>query len=249
MIQRLIQMGLSEKEAKVYLASLEGPSTVQEIAKKAGINRPTAYFVIEGLVGTGLLSSFHKGKKQYFSAAEPGRLADILEKEKNNLEKKNDILKKLLPELQSLHKKTGSPVVRYYEGKEGVTTMVREFLKAAKKNVRMVYSYDAVDRLFTKEDKEKWRSIRLQKGVKTKVLYTRKEGAIQPSPDGERIKIPFEKFPVNCDIAIYEDKIRMASLGEKLGGIIIEDKELAEATKAIFDLAWEAAEKYKKETK
>ncbi len=245
MLNELIKMGYSEKEAKIYLASLElGQATVQEIAKKAGVNRPTAYFVIEGLIKDGLLSSFHKAKKQYFTAAEPARLLDILEREKDNIQEKNQTLIKLLPELQSLYKKGGKPVVRYYEGKEGIATMVREFLEAAKGTVRMVYSYDSVSKLFEKLERERWQNTRLKKNVKTKVLYTRKEGELESTPLSERRKIPYEKFPVACDIAIYNDKIRMASLKERLSGIIIEDKELAEAMKAIFEMAWETTEKH-----
>lgn len=248
MMEKLRQLGLSENEAKVYLASLElGQANVQEIAKKAGINRPTSYFVIENLMKKGLLSSFHKEKKQYFTAADPDRLFDILEKEKIAAEEKKEELTKILPELHSLFRKTGRPVVRYYEGKEGISAMVREFLEEATGTVRMVYSYDAITKIFSKEDREKWQATRLQKGTKTKVLYTRQEGMLQATPHSDRRKIPFEKFPVNCDIAIYNDKIRMASLGERLSGIIIEDKELSEAIKAIFEMAWGDTEKYKEQ--
>ncbi|MBI4708813.1 MAG: hypothetical protein HY764_01255 [Candidatus Portnoybacteria bacterium] len=87
----------------MYLASLElGQSTVQEIAKKAGINRPTSYFIIDGLIKKGLMSSFHKGKKQYFVAADPDNLEEILEKEKVNIDEKKKVLGKILPQLQSL---------------------------------------------------------------------------------------------------------------------------------------------------
>ncbi|MDZ4385041.1 MAG: helix-turn-helix domain-containing protein, partial [Candidatus Moranbacteria bacterium] len=71
----LQEIGLNEKEARVYLSALElGQSTVQDIAKKALVNRATTYFVIESLMKSGLMSSFQKGKKQYFVAADPDRL-------------------------------------------------------------------------------------------------------------------------------------------------------------------------------
>ena len=90
MLERDLQeIGLNEKEAKVYLAALElGQSVVQDIAKKAGVNRATTYFVIEGLMKMGLMSSFHKGKKQYFVAADPDRLIRVVEQEKGSIERK-----------------------------------------------------------------------------------------------------------------------------------------------------------------
>jgi sugar-specific transcriptional regulator TrmB len=247
MLERdLIEIGLNEKEAKVYLASLElGQSTVQDIAKKAGVNRATTYFVIEALMKSGLMSSFHKGKKQYFVAADPDRLVEVLEQEKNVIEKREENLKKLLPQLESIKMKHEGPVVRYFEGKEGIAAMVDEFLKTKKTTINMAYSVDAINRVFSEKEREKWRSRRLERGIETKTIYTYRKGELPEIPNTNRIKIPFEKFPVSSDIAIYDDKVRIASLGNRLTGIIIEDKEIAKSLKAILDLAWEAAEKYK----
>jgi len=79
----LQQIGLSEKEAKVYLASLElGPSTAQTIAAKATVNRPTTYVMIESLIKRGLMSSFQKGKKRFFVAGKPTQLLYLLDAKK-----------------------------------------------------------------------------------------------------------------------------------------------------------------------
>ena len=246
--QELISIGLNEKEAKVYLSSLElGQSTVQSIAVKAAINRATTYFIIDGLMQRGLMSSFHKGKKQYFIAADPERLVEILEKEKKQIESKKENLQKLLPQLRSLNNKQGGrPLVRYYEGKEGVTSMVDEVLKAAKGTVYMAYSVDAINDVFDKKDVERWRDIRIERGVQMKVMYTYKEGELKNIPNSENTKIPFDKFPITCDIAVYGNKVRIASLDKRLVGVIIEDEEIAKSMEAILKLALESAKKYGK---
>ena len=246
--QELISIGLNEKEAKVYLSSLElGQSTVQSIAVKAAINRATTYFIIDGLMQRGLMSSFHKGKKQYFIAADPERLVEILEKEKKQIESIKENLQKLLPQLRSLNNKQGGrPLVRYYEGKEGVTSMVDEVLKAAKGTVYMAYSVDAINDVFDKKDVERWRDIRIERGVQMKVMYTYKEGELKNIPNSENTKIPFDKFPITCDIAVYGNKVRIASLDKRLVGVIIEDEEIAKSMEAILKLALESAKKYGK---
>ena len=77
--KELQNLGLSEKEAKIYLASLElGPETVQNIAKKAGINRPTTYLQIESLKEKGLISEFQRGKKTFYAPESPNRLLSML---------------------------------------------------------------------------------------------------------------------------------------------------------------------------
>jgi len=248
MLERdLIEIGLNEKEAKVYLASLElGQSTVQDIAQKAGVNRATTYFVIEGLIKSGLMSSFHKGKKQYFVAADPDRLIELIEQEKDTIEKREENLKKLLPQLESITKKTERPVVKYYEGKEGLISMSEELIKYAKGEILMAYSKDAVDSLFDEKERERARDRRIKNKVRTKAIYTYKNGILESTPDGKRRKVPENKFPLTCDIAIYEDYVRIASLGKKLIGIVIKDKEIADSLRSIFKLAWEATEKYNK---
>lgn len=242
------EIGLNEKEAKIYVATLElGQSTVQDIAKKAGVNRATTYFVIEGLQKMGLISSFHKGKKQYFVAADPEHLIDLLEQEKENIEKRKNNLKKLLPQLQSINnKQKNHPVVKYYEGKEGIKTMVSEVLRAATGKVNMAYSVDAVNKLFTEEEKIEWRKIRIKRSLYTKAIYTYKDGVLKNIPKSDSRKVPFNKFPITCDIAVYDEKVRIADLSKRLIGVIIEDKEIAISMKAVLDLAWEAAEKYNK---
>jgi len=54
LIQELQKLGLSDKESKVYLASLElGPAPIAAIAKQASVNRPTTYVIIESLIKKG----------------------------------------------------------------------------------------------------------------------------------------------------------------------------------------------------
>ena len=49
-IEIIKDIGLTENEAKIYLANLSiGPATAINIAKEAGIIRTTAYSVIEAL--------------------------------------------------------------------------------------------------------------------------------------------------------------------------------------------------------
>jgi sugar-specific transcriptional regulator TrmB len=54
---KLLQLGLSEKEAAVYLALLSlGKGTVTSITRKAGINRTTGYDILNALATKGIVS-------------------------------------------------------------------------------------------------------------------------------------------------------------------------------------------------
>ncbi|HEX9113717.1 MAG TPA: helix-turn-helix domain-containing protein, partial [Nitrospirota bacterium] len=57
----LRSLGFTDSESKIYLISLEmGPSSVQDIAKKADVSRVTTYAVIESLAKHGLMSTLEK---------------------------------------------------------------------------------------------------------------------------------------------------------------------------------------------
>ncbi|MCX6739840.1 MAG: hypothetical protein NTZ49_01260 [Candidatus Parcubacteria bacterium] len=64
--QVLTNLGLNDKESKVYLACLElGTSSILEIAKKSGVNRGTIYYIIEELKQKQLISQTTKKKRYY----------------------------------------------------------------------------------------------------------------------------------------------------------------------------------------
>src|SRR3989338_8570172 len=110
--KNLISLGLSQKEASVYIASLElGPATAQNIAKKAAVNRPTTYVMIESLTKRGLMSSFEKGKKRFFSAESPERLQNIFHVQRREIEEREHELHSILPELRALSSGAEKPRV------------------------------------------------------------------------------------------------------------------------------------------
>ena len=246
LLQDLQKIGLNEKEARVFLASLElGPSSVQQISKKASINRTTTYFILDSLIHKGLTSTYLKGKKTYFMAESPEVLGNLFDLQKKNIEEKQKKFETLMPELKALYNQLeGKPVVRFFEGKEGLKAISNEFLNSNEKNVRMLYSVDDVRRVFADEERAQARKRRIDKKIHTRVLYTYKDGVLESTADGERIKISEKEFPVSADIALFDGKVRISSLGgKKLSGVIIQDQEIYKTLSSLFDLAWEAAKK------
>lgn len=251
MIKILQQLGLSEKEAKVYLAALDlGSSTVQEIARKAGINRATTYFQIESLMKMGLMSSVIRGKKKYFSSESPNKLLKLLEVQGEQIKEKENDFKKIFPELQGLFTAAEEkPKVRFYEGKEGIKSIQDDILRNKFKSLEVFIPLDDSYRFFPPRLRDhRWRMAKKLKKIPTRVIYTSQKGTILPKKEKltERRFISFEKFPFHTEINIYGNKIALASHQRKIIGVIIESKDIAESLKSLFNLAWETAEKYQK---
>lgn len=246
LINELQKIGLSDKEAGVYLAMLElGDSTVQQIAKKSGVNRTTTYVVLESLIQKGLCSTYQKEKKTYYVAESPETLGSLYAVQIKEIEERQKNLESIFPRLKAIYnRREDRPVVRFFEGKEGLRSMITEMISCKDKVVRMIYSVDIYQKVFSKEEISQAKQMRMEKGIKTKVLYTFRTGELSTTPDGERIKISEAEFPVSADIALFDGKVRIASLGgERLSGVIIQDYEIYRTLASLFDLAWEAAKK------
>ena len=252
MINLLEKLGLSEKEAKVYLASLElGAETVQNIARKAQVNRATTYVILESLAKKGLATTFDKGKKTFFTAESPEQLDLLLRKVEEDAALKRAELEKSLPELKAIFNLAGNkPKIKFYEGKTGIMSMQDDFFRNAKENTD-IYIFSALDNItetFPSIEK-KQASDRVSRKINANIIYTNASGPIEDSTNKKEMRIaryiPKDKFPFSSSISIIPNqKIKITKYDNNFIGIMINNKEIANTFKAIFDLAWEAAEKY-----
>jgi sugar-specific transcriptional regulator TrmB len=96
-IAALKEFGLSEKEAKTFLASLKlGPAVVQDIAKEAGLTRPSVYLMVEAMRKRGLMTVYKRGKKSIYRAGHPNLLKYVNSQDKARLVKKERAVRDLI---------------------------------------------------------------------------------------------------------------------------------------------------------
>jgi len=247
-LKELIQLGLSENEARTYLAALElGPSTAQQIALKAQVNRPTTYVQIDNLMELGLMSSYTQNKKTYFIAEHPEHLAEILKHREQEIAGQKKFLKEIMPELRELFVTTQErPKVRFYEGKEGILAMAKDIFNTNKKEILSITPVDLGQQVFSKEELREFQNIRNRRKIKVKSLYTKSEKTphTPPSSTVEGRYIPPDKFPISAGVDIYDNKIAAYALRGKLVGVIVESNEISDTFRSIFQLAWESSQKY-----
>ncbi|MBI4160382.1 MAG: hypothetical protein HY506_00550 [Candidatus Yanofskybacteria bacterium] len=241
--KELKNLGLTDKEALVYLASLElGAETVQNIAKKAGINRATAYLQIESLKERGLMSEFEKGKKTFFVAESPEQLSRLLNIWEKELEFKKAEVNRILPALQNIFAGAGErPKVRFLEGLEGARTLQADFLSVKDKKIESFVNLDKLFEVFPEHERE-YSKNRIEKQIESKVIYTRKEGPLGDATDAAKLRIakymPLDQFPVSSDITIYDNKVAFATYKVKNIGVVIESKEIADTMRILFYAIW-----------
>ncbi len=244
----LQKLGLSDKEAMVYLASLElGPSPVQVVARKAEVNRATTYVMIESLLQRGLMSTFEKGKKKMFTAEKPERLHRIVHHERSTVDEKEQVIKRILPDLDAISDAAGErPKVSFYEGEEGLEAMRETIFYSKIEEIDDVISYDDLSHLLP-QDHWKEHNKKLEKRkIKGRVLYTKES---EPLPSNQKSggfwqykRLPHKLFPMHGELTVYGNHVAMLALKGKLIGVIIESKEMAVMVRTLFELAWKQAD-------
>ncbi len=234
----LKDIGLSDKEAAIYLALLSfDKALIPEISEKANVKRPTTYVVLDTLAKKGLVSESTIGKKTFYIAEPPEKLKLFVERQIHRLEESEKGLEIVIPQLKGLQREEGEkPAVQFFDGKEGILSSNEDIFarKIETEPVYIVYSKDAVTDVFSDQEAEGMRNKRISKGIKSKAIYTSKEGERPSDTMGDRCKIDEKKYPISSDITIYGDQVRIAVFGRRLSAISIKSQEFADTLKSLI---------------
>ena len=106
MREKLLEIGLTDPEAKVYLELLAiGTQVASILAKRLKINRTTIYSVLRNLGMKGLVSSRVKSNVKFFSANDPNCLIGYLDRQSKIYEYYKGEMLGIIPNFRSLMKK------------------------------------------------------------------------------------------------------------------------------------------------
>jgi sugar-specific transcriptional regulator TrmB len=246
---QLTYLGFNEKEARVYLAVMQlAKATAPQIAEFSKVNRATTYLYLRSLISRGLVSSYESVGRVFFVAENPERLIQLLDIRAQEISRQAEYFSTLLPEMRSIFNLAkGKPQIRFFEGKEGLMSMQKDILETKSELLCCFYCIDYVYDVFP-DIKKTYSSERVKRQIASKIIYTSRLGVKKFPDDEERLRerrfVPFDKFPFSSDVTIYGNKVAVASLRNDLAGVIIENKQIADSLRLLFELAWEAAGKY-----
>lgn len=247
---QLQHFGLSDKEARVYAAALElGPSPVQAISKKAEVNRATTYVQIATLSNRGLMTTYEQGKKTFFVAESPERLSALYEEELHMLRDKERALQELLPELKRLRPNDGMPTVRLFEGQDGLEMARQELMHATKKEMIGILGEDYYATAVPIASRIQQYNRVKKAGFHGKVILVSKDFAEYPRDEtavSDRRVVSSAQYNFPGELAIFDDKVVILSYKGEPTAVMIENKEMAEMMRSIFNLAWEKVKNDKK---
>lgn len=241
----LIKLGLTDTEARVYLAMLKlGPDTVQHIAREARISRTAAYEIISGLEKKGLASSFTQGKRKKMVVEEPEKLEGYFESRIKDAQLELTTLNRILPELRLLQGGGDKPRVRFYKGVEGIRAIFRDLAMVQPDEL---YEFTNIDAVYAMVDPKLLAEVRSEydyNSVKTRVLH---RGELRnPSAKVEYRELSSEILDFQGDVWIYGNRIAFIHFVGKIEVVIIDNQMFADTMRAMFNAAWMEAKVTKK---
>lgn len=242
--EQLQALGLSEKQSKVYVAGLFlGPASVLRIAEQAGINRPTAYLILDELAELGLVSQSTVNKRTVFTMADPESLDLLFRKQEDEARRRRQQLMLLQPGLEEITRKTGQgmPAVRFVKGKEGVESIMAEAVRKTRPGsvIYSITNHDEVLKVFP-DILTSNPPVRLSKQLSSKQFYSFAEGVIPSDPKILKETIKLDE-PAAASLTFYEEIALFMSYGvdeKHWTGMVIESKDIVKALRQIFELGW-----------
>lgn len=231
----LTQIGLSQNEAKVYLANLEtGLSSAQDIAKIAGLQRTTTYSVLSLLVKRGLVGKSQIRGKSRFVAEPPEKLLALV----GSLQEQ---IKKALPELAAIQNKNEKkPKIIFFEGKEAIQNVYDDTLREKPSEI-LEWNTDLYFERFPKNynyiDQRVSLGIKARRIAGSGSLWEREHKPYNQSELAKTKIVPREKFWPAIEVNIYNNKVAFMNYAENMS-VIIESKAIADAMRQVYELSW-----------
>lgn len=250
MLKTLKQIGLKEKEIKVYLIILEkGSLSAQNIASETGIKRTTVYLVLEKLKKIGLVGEIIDKNKKAFFAEKPEKLLKIIREKKKDMEKEEERIKSMLPQLEKILKNkniSSDEEIRHYQGKEGIWNIIDNYLKS-KKDLCIffpgkTYEHLGLSRIISDVTKKRRQIGKTKAYIITDYHAQNKKFFREEDTDFREIRFLSEISHFDSGILIYDQKIALVSLQKPYSSILIKNLEIYSLVKFMFDIIWQSLE-------
>lgn len=233
----LIQAGLTELQAKVYLYLIKyGQSTPAEIANGINENRTTIYSAAEKLENLGIISQKDKGKISAYTPNHPSALESLTEKRLRKVARQAKNLESNLPSLVNYYNEHQSqPGATTFYGNEGVK-FIWDKVIATKKPYYFVRS--RYDEAADKEALESFKTARVAAKIVSENI-TPSEFTPNTNKDASkwlltRTLLPPNEYDSPVEIDIFGDNVAFINYAKDGMSTLIESPEIADAMRQFF---------------
>ena len=249
----LSRAGLDDKEAAIYETLLKnGQQGVLELSKKSPYKRGDLYNILYSLRDKGIVEQTIKDKKIQFRPRDPYRLKEYIVEQEQKYREADGLIDSVLPGLSEMFKMTTErPVVRVIGGLEGIKELYEDTLKVGKPIEAFLEASESEPRVW-RWLRDSYVGRRVKAGIPARVIVSAgedKNSADYLAHDATELRetrvVAKNLFPCKLEIQIYGNKVSFANYNKNdaLIAVIIDNKNIADTMRGLFELAWKSAEK------
>lgn len=234
----LVQAGLSEVQAKIYLYLVEnGQKTPAEIAEGIKENRTTVYSAAEKLEKLGVIIQENRGKIIAYAPCHPSSLEILAERRLRHAAKQAKTLENNLPLLinhYKTHRKELGAVTFY--GQEGLDLIRQKIIETGK---TLYFVRSKYDELADPEGFEAYKKARVRAGVHAENItpseFTKNKNINADKWLLTRTLLPPGEYDSPVEINIFGDNVAFINCSENgTSTLLVESPEVADAMRQMF---------------
>lgn len=234
----MVQIGLSEVQAKIYLYLIKhGQSTPTEIATGVDENRTTVYSAAEKLEKLGIISQKDRGKVSAYIPNHPSVLESLAEKRLRNVARQAKNLESNLPSLINYYNEYQStPGATTFYGNEGIK-MIWDKVIATKATYYFVRS--RYDEVADKDALEEFKNSRVKAGIEGQSINPSEfahnaNTVLRDKYLLDRTLLPPNEYDSPVEIDIFGDNVAFINYSKNGMSTLIESPEIADAMRQMF---------------
>lgn len=245
MEEQLEQLGLSAKEARIYLVLLENPNqTATQIAQALGEKRTNTYMLLDQLQELKLVEVDAAKPVRVYSAANPTALQQLLQKRIAREQHAAAELQKALPTLRSMYAlSTDKPGVVHMAGYDGFKVILEDTIRSSTE-VQLIASNDVPNKPDELLEFRKLLVARKNAGVRVRAIFHSNEQNEEFrrlfAERGIELKFLGEQ-PFRGEVALYEDNVVFTVYEPSIVSTVITNTLIAETMRTVFEQLWEKA--------
>lgn len=249
-IQNLLNLGLSQKEALIYLAALEtGGGTITDLAQAVKIERTGIYYHLHRLLDLKLLKTITRGKRTIYLPSDPEKLKKIADRQQKEF-------LKIFPDLQEqFSRQTSKSVIEYFEGPEELNKFydrLYEILTHLKPPENTIYVFGQSYRTAVNTNKLflDFTPPKEQIDIKMKCILSESQRSPKPAENAmdpyivsrynlpkARLKYISDKYQYPGSTVIMSDRVVLHDFRNFTFSIVV-NKNLATTWRMLFEFIW-----------
>ncbi len=250
----LAQAGLNNIDANVYDTLIKyGGLTVVELSTKARLKRTNLYNVLNNLQEKGLVKKVEEGKTTKYFPEAPSNVQTLLEQREERLDLAKKTFDILIDDLDSKYKLVShKPTVIYYEGITGLHKLYKDVLDTASDILLLRSTFDA-RRLDVNKAVRNQITEQVKRKIHTRVIGPYELDAKDIYKKYDDLRLVEQRFTTNyplnlpAQILIYGNKTSIATIKKDIMITIIDNKEITDTFKILFEFMWAYLEPEHKE--